>query len=164
MSDETTTAPTTEAPAETPAQENDLQAQVERIKSEARKWETRAKENSAAAKRLAEIEEASKTETQKLAERAEAAERALAEAQADALRSKVIAKHAIPEDYHEFVVGATEEELTAKAEKVQKLIAAQSESATTTRHVVVADEGKTPALALNGDGIESALKNALGIQ
>ena len=156
MSDETTTTTEVEAPAEAPAQEVDW-------KAEARKWEQRAKENSTAAKRLSEIEEASKTEAQKLAERAEAAEKALAEAQADALRSKVIARHAIPEDYHEFVVGSTEDELTAKAEKVQKLIEAQSEAATQTRHVVIADEGKTPALALNGDGIESALKNALGI-
>ena len=152
--DATTEAPATETP--TPAQETDW-------KAEARKWEARAKENSTAAKRLAEIEEASKTEAQKLADRAAAAEKALAEAQADALRSKVIAKHAIPEDYHEFVVGATEDELTAKAEKVKALIEAQN-APQATRHVVVADEGKTPALALNGDGIESALKNALGIQ
>jgi len=161
MSDETATAEVTAtettATETTPAQETDW-------KAEARKWETRAKENSTAAKRLSEIEEASKTEAQKLAERAEAAERALADAQADALRSKVIAKHGIPEDYHEFVVGATEEELTAKAEKVQKLIEAQSDAPAATKHVAVLGEGKTPPLALNGDGIESALKNALGIQ
>lgn len=151
------TEPTTEAPAaETaPAQETDW-------KAEARKWEERAKANKSASEKLAEIEEASKSEAQKLAERAEAAERALAEAQADALRSKVIAKHSIPEDYHDFIVGASEEELTAKAEKVKKLIEAQSEAPT--RHAVIPSEGSTPALALNGDGIESALRSALGIQ
>lgn len=117
----------------------------------------------AKAGRLAEIDEASKTESQKLTERAEAAERALADAQAEALRNSVLAKHSIPADYHEFVVGATEEELTAKAEKVQKLIEAQSETPTVTKHATVTAEGQTPALALNGDGIESALRNALGI-
>jgi len=48
-------------------------------KAEARKWESRAKENSTAAQRLAEIEEANKTESQKAVERAERAEKALAE-------------------------------------------------------------------------------------
>lgn len=159
MSEATTEAATTEAPTETaaPAQETDW-------KAEARKWEERAKANKSAADKLAEIEEASKTEAQKLAERAEAAEAALAAAKADALRLSVIAKFSIPEDYHEFVVGSTEDELVAKAQKVQKLIEAQAAATTPTRHAAVPGEGSTPALALNGDGIESALKNALGIQ
>lgn len=159
MSETTTeTAVAAEAPAETtvPAQETDW-------KAEARKWEERAKANKSAAERLAEIEEASKSEAQKLAERAEAAEKALADAQAESLRLSVIAKHSIPEDYQEFVSGSTEEELVAKAEKVMKLIEAQA-AATPTRHTAVPGEGSTPALALNGDGIESALKTALGIQ
>lgn len=158
MSD-TTEATTTEAPAETtaPAQETDW-------KAEARKWEDRAKANKSAAERLAEIEEASKSEAQKLAERAEAAEAALAAAKADALRLSVIARHGIPEDYQEFVTGTSEEELTARAEKVQKLIEAQQAAATPTRHAAVPGEGSSPVMALNGDGIESALKNALGIQ
>lgn len=158
MSETTTEAAAAEAPAETtaPAQETDW-------KAEARKWEERAKANKAASDRLAEIEEASKTEAQKLAERVEAAEKALAETRAEALRLSVIAKHAIPEDYQEFVSGSTEDELVAKAEKVKKLIEAQA-AATPTRHAVVLGEGTTPSdLALNGDGIESALKNALGI-
>lgn len=160
MSDETTTADNAteaaEASTEAPAQEIDW-------KAEARKWEQRAKDNKSAAEKLAEIEEASKTEAQKLAERAEKAEKALAEAQAEALRNSVLAQYSIPADYHEFVVGATEEELVAKAEKVQKLIEAQNAEPAATKHVAVTGEGKTPALALNGDGIESALRNALGI-
>lgn len=153
-----TVTPTEGAPeVETPAKETDWQA-------EARKWEARAKANKSAAEKLAElaeIEESSKSEAQKLAERAEAAEKALAEAKAESLRLSVIAKHGIPEEYQEFVSGSTEEELVAKAEKVKKLIEAQA--ATPTRHAVVPGEGSTPAMALNGDGIESALKNALGI-
>lgn len=43
-------------------------------KSEARKWEARAKENKNAAARLAELEEANKTEAQKIADRATKAE------------------------------------------------------------------------------------------
>ena len=51
-------------------------------KAEARKWEQRAKDNSTAAARLTEIEEASKTEAQKLADRAAAAESRVAEFEA----------------------------------------------------------------------------------
>lgn len=54
-------------PAEPPAQETDW-------KAEARKWEARAKQNSDAAQKLADIEEASKTEAQKLADKAASAE------------------------------------------------------------------------------------------
>ena len=161
MSTETAATEATETTAEAPAAETPP-AQETDWKAEARKWESLAKRNKDAASKLEEIEEASKSEAQKLAERAEAAEKALAEAQADALHSRVIAKHSIPEDYHDFVVGASEEELAAKAEKVKKLIEAQSEAPT--RHAVIPSEGSTPALALNGDGIESALRSALGIQ
>jgi hypothetical protein len=58
-------------------------------KTEAKKWESRAKENSTAAKRLAEIEEANKTETQKLADRAAAAEKAAEEARSETLRYRI---------------------------------------------------------------------------
>lgn len=159
MSDETTTpAETTEpeaAEVEAPAQETDW-------KAEARKWEKLAKTNKDAASRLSEIEEASKTEAQKLSERAEAAEKELASAKADALRLSVIAKHSIPEDYHDFIVGDSAEDLEAKAEKVQRLI--EASSVTPTRHAAIPGEGTAPAVALNGDGIEAALKNALGIR
>lgn len=45
-------------------------------KAQARKWEARAKENSAAAAKLAKLEDANKTELQKAADRATAAEKA----------------------------------------------------------------------------------------
>lgn len=58
-------------------------------KAEARKWEARAKENSTAAARLAEIEDASKTEAQKAAEARKAAEERAIAAEARALRREV---------------------------------------------------------------------------
>lgn len=97
--------------------------------AEARKWEARskenlrkAKENESAAQRLAEIEEAQKTESQKLIERAEAAERALAQQQTEALRLRVAAKHGITEDYLDLLTGTDEAELEARAVKVASLI------------------------------------------
>ena len=62
-------------------------------KAEARKWEQRAKENTTAAKKLAEIEEASKTAEQKAAERLAAAEKAATEAEAKVLRRDIALEH-----------------------------------------------------------------------
>lgn len=58
-------------------------------KAEARKWETRAKENSAAAARLAELESAQKTEAEKAAERLAELERKAGDAEKTALRLDV---------------------------------------------------------------------------
>lgn len=146
-----TTETTTEA---APAQETDW-------KAESRKWEARAKENTKAAERLAQIEEASKTEAQKLAERAEAAEAALAAKQKEADRLAVIAKHSIPADYHDLVRGSDAAELEAAATKVASLIASSATPART--RVVVSGEGASAALPLNGDGLEQALRAKLNI-
>ena len=104
------------------------------------------------------LADAQKTETQRALERAEAAERALAESQSAALRLSVIARHGIPAEYQEFVSGGSEDELEARATKVKAMFATAGQT-----NLIVPAEGSTPALALNGDGIESALKNALGI-
>ena len=67
-------------------------------KAEARKWEQRAKENTEAAKRLAEIEDANKSEADKTAERLAAAEKRAAEAEARALRREVALEHKLSKD------------------------------------------------------------------
>lgn len=94
-------------------------------KAEARKWEARAKENSTAAQRLAEIEEAQKTELQKAIERAEAAEAKAAkfetERQLAGWRSEVAAASGVPA---EALRGSTKEELQAHADALKPLIAA----------------------------------------
>ncbi|GAB3292991.1 hypothetical protein [Pseudoclavibacter terrae] len=109
----TPTAPT-EAPKDAPAQDTDW-------KAEARKWESRAKENSDAATKLAEIEDANKTEMQRATERAEAAERERDATKAEAERLRVFAKHSIPEEYQDLVLG-TGEQLEANAERIASLI------------------------------------------
>lgn len=134
-------------------------------KAEARKWESRAKENHAraeenskAAARLAELEESQKTEQQKLQEQLDRLTAEKAAAERSAARMAVIAKYQIPEEFAELVHGDTEEALAASAEKVAALVSKQSDG-----RVVITAEGEKPALALNGDGIERALKDALGI-
>lgn len=158
MSIPITTEPTpTPEPAvePVPAKETDW-------KVEARKWEDRAKENFAKAtagddaiKRLAEIEEANKTEAEKVAERLEAAEKRASELEAKATRAEVAAAKGVPAN---LLSGSTQAELEASADA---LIAFRGTKADT-RLVVPSEGGSTPP-ALNSDALEDALKSALGI-
>ena len=148
-------ATNTAADPAAPAQETDW-------KAEARKWEARAKENSGAAAKLAEIEEAKKSESQKLQEQLAALQERAAAAERDKTRLAVIAKHGIPEEFQDLVHGSDPDSLEASAAKVKSLIptsAAPEERAS----FVIPSEGGSPSTALNGDGIESALRKALGI-
>ena len=140
-------------PEEAPAQEPDW-------KAEARKWEKRAKENSDAAQRLAEIEEANKTEQQKQAERLAELESQVSDYQTReqiaAWKAEVAAETGVPADV---LSGSTKEELEAHASKLKPLIDQSPAS-----HQPISGEGQPAALPLNSNGIESALKNALGIK
>lgn len=89
-------------------------------KAQARKWEQRAKENLTAAKanddaakRLGEIEAASKTEAEKVAERLAAAEKRAAELEVKALRSDVALAKGVPVA---LLTGSTQEELEQAAD------------------------------------------------
>lgn len=88
----------------------DLAAEVEKWKALARKNEQRAKTNADKAKRFDDIEEASKTEQQKLLDRAEKAETELKQAQELASRAKKSAESKVP---IELIHGDTEEEMDA---------------------------------------------------
>lgn len=129
-------------------------------KAEARKWESRAKENLTAAKaneeaaqRLAEIEEAQKTEAQKAQERLEAAERRAAELEARSIRAEVAAAKGVPAN---LLSGSTQEELEASADA---LIAFRGEAGKPSAAPFVEDINKvTPDIDLAG-AIAEASKN-----
>ncbi len=134
-------------------------------KAEARKWESRAKENLNAAKvnetaaqRLAEIEESQKTEAQRAQERLDAAEKRAAELELRSIRAEVAAAKGVPVS---LLSGTTQAEIEASADA---LIAFRGEQAPQHGVYTVTAAGQRPELALNGDGIESALKSALGIR
>lgn len=91
----------------------DWEAKFKEQQKHARTWEQRARQNEAAEKRLKELEDRDKTETQRAIERAEAAEKALATAEHTALRSRIAHAKGVPEA---LLSGGTEEELTAAAE------------------------------------------------
>lgn len=107
------------------------------------------------------FEDRDKSEGDRLKEQlAELTSRA-AKAERQSSRLAVIATHQIPPEYHDLVWGDDEESLSASAKKVRSLIDATTPSDRAS--FVIPDEGGSPKLALNGDGIESALKHALGI-
>lgn len=94
-------------------------------KSEARKWEARAKKshdeakaNAAAAQRLRELEDADKTEGQKAADRATAAEKRAAEAEAKVLRLEIAAEKGLTPAQAKRLMGANREELEADADEL----------------------------------------------
>ncbi|MHA7210797.1 capsid assembly scaffolding protein Gp46 family protein [Arthrobacter sp. MDT1-65] len=147
----------------TTADTHDVPAQETDWKAAARKWEARAKENSSAAAKLASIEEASKTEAQKLQEQLAVFQERAASAERDRERLAVIAKHGIPSEFHDLVHGSDPEALEASAAKVKSLIQTTSQPQQAASFVIP-DEGNSPHLALNGDGLEAALKNALNIK
>lgn len=94
----------------------DWQAEAVKWKSLARKHETTARTNSDAAKRLSEIEDAQKSEQQKLTDRASAAEQRLASMQAQNARLMAAAVHGIPAELVELLGDGTEEQISERAE------------------------------------------------
>lgn len=128
-------------------------------KSEARKWEARAKANSTAAEKLQALEDEQKSELEKAQEKANQALKDAEDAKREAARFHIAATHKISDDYFDLLTGGTEDELTAQAEKISTLI-----TSTTNTASFIPGSAEQDAVALNGDGIENALKNALGIR
>lgn len=120
---------------------SDLAAEVAKWKELSRKNEQRAKENAAKAKRLDEIEEASKTELQKLLERAEKAEKAAAQALSDKLRAEKSAASGVDV---ELIHGSTEEEMDAAIEKAKRWADSLAKPPIAPPANLVTSDGKAP--------------------
>lgn len=123
MSDEdTTTAETATETAEQPDATPKPTETVEFWKQKAREQEKKAKENAAARIELDELRKSQLSNEEKLAaELGEAAKRA-AQAEAEAMRWRIAAKHGISdEDAALFLTGSDEETLTAQAERFREL-------------------------------------------
>ena len=115
-----------------------------------RKWEQRAKDANAKLKELepvaakaVELEEASKSELQKAQERAEAAERALADATVAAVRAEVAAAKGVPVA---LLSGDTREALEASADA---LLAFRDETARKGNYAP--NEGRTSNIDKGGE-------------
>lgn len=109
--------------------------------------------------RVKEFEDREKTEAQKLQEERDQAQKDLATERAARLRAEVAATKGVPAA---LLSGSTQEELEKSA---AELIAWRGEPASPdgAARFVVPVEGGQPTIPLNGDGLETALKNALGI-
>lgn len=95
----------------------DYKAEAEKWKALARKHEAQAKANAEKAKKLDELDEADKTEAQKAADRAAAAEKRAEEAEIRALRIEVAASKGLSPSQAKRLVGTTREELESDADE-----------------------------------------------
>lgn len=82
-------------------------------KAESRKWEQRAKDNAAAAKKLADLEDANRTDTDRIT----ALEAALAESKAAALRAQAAAEAEVPVS---LITASTEEEIKEQVKALKE--------------------------------------------
>lgn len=121
----------TETEAQEVEQPTDLTSELEKWKALARKNEARAKDNADKAKRLDDLEEANKSELEKLTARAEAAEARIAE------REKADAARALADEVAKdkgvsasVLRGSTREELEAHADSILALLPEKPKAAT----------------------------------
>lgn len=129
--------PAQEAPK---SDKTDYKAKYEGAIAESRKWEERSKANADAAKRLAEIEDASKTEAERSAERLAAAEKRAAEAEARTHRLDVALEFRLDKKDAALLDAMTDED--AMRALAQRLQAAQSDAVKNGNYVP--PEGNTP--------------------
>lgn len=116
-------------------------------KAKARDWEKRAKDNKGAADRLAELEEANKTEAQKSADRLAAAEKAAVDARAEATRYRIASEFKLsPEDAAALEHVSSEDGMRLVAERLGARDAERKKQGN-----VVPNEGKTTQPASGSD-------------
>ena len=119
-----------------------------------------AKENRLKAKQLDEIKRSQMSELEQATAAAEENRRAAEQARAEALRWRVAAKHGISdEDADTFLTGTDEETLIRQAERLASLSSKSGNTPKPDR----SQGGSGQAQALNGDGLEQALRSKLGI-
>ena len=144
MSEQPAEATATETPGtEQQAEQPKPSETVDFWKQKAREQEKRAKENAAAAKRLSEIEESQKSETEKTADRIAKAEAEVASVPskvAAALREHLVELHKIDKDDADLFLTATDPDLLLK--QVTRLVG-QADARKKTGNVVPR-EGNNP--------------------
>lgn len=136
MADENTTPAEGEEAATTSETSEALAAQTDdglgdagkrALQEERRKARAAQRELAELQKRLQEFEDRDKTEAQKLAERAAAAEKSAASAQAELLRFRIAADKKLPAELASRLQGSTPEEMVEDADKLLALFNAQQQ-------------------------------------
>lgn len=108
----------------------DYKAEAEKWKALSRKHEQRAKANEAAAKRVEELESSSKTETERLADQAKAAQKRAEDAEQRALRYEVALDKQVPANLMKFLSGESREDMEASADELLEAIKGPATGAT----------------------------------
>ena len=96
----------------------DYKAEADKWKALSRKHEGQAKTNADAAKKLADMEDADKSEVQKLTDKATLSDKAAADAQHELARLRVAMRKNLTEAQAKRLIGTTEEELEADADEL----------------------------------------------
>lgn len=156
---ETPDVPEDTAPDPAPTESETFDADyVRKLRAEAAKYRTEAKANAEKAKRLDEIEEASKSEQQRLVERAEAAEKSAADATSRLLRAEVAADKGLTPTMAARLVGSTKEELEADADALLADLSSRFAPKSASPVDTGAGVGGSPAKHENPEEIASRLK------
>lgn len=163
---ETPPAPTEPTGSESGATPN-LEAEVEKWKKHSREQEARAKANADAAKKLAELEESQKSESQKLSDKAATAETRAAALELENARLRVALKHGLTADQARRLIGDSEEELDADAETLLASLTPAGDPPPTQPQTAPREKLRTGATAstpgLGDDKLTQDLKRKLGI-
>lgn len=135
-------------------------AKIRKANAEAESLRKQIAELKPQADQFRRLEEASKSEAQRLAEAAEAARRDADTARSDAIRYKAAATYGIPSDHFDLLGTGTEDEISARAEKIRALLAtppaapaAPASTAPQTRPVAQLRPGATPGETQNEDDV-----------
>lgn len=101
---------------------------IAKANREAAGYRTRLREAEPLAQRARELEEAQMTEQQRATEAANRARQDAEDARAEALRYRAAATHGIAPDFFDLLGSGDEETVSARAERVGSLLAAQREA------------------------------------
>jgi hypothetical protein len=143
--------------------EGDVQDEVGKWKAMSRKHEAQAKANAAAAKRLAEIEEANKTEAEKTQSRLSEAEERAAKAESQLMRIEIAAAKGLTPKQAGRLVGTTREELEADADELLKDFAVTGKDEKPAAKPDFGGGRRGADIPLNGDPLMRDLKSKLNI-
>lgn len=112
-----------------------VRAELKKARDDAARYRTRSREFAddtqyeaakAALARVAELEEAQKTEAQKAADRAARAEKERDDARTELLRTRIGARHQLPDSIVSLLTGGTEEEMEERAKAISAELGART--------------------------------------
>lgn len=133
-------------------------------KAKAREWEKRAKANATAAEQLQALEDAKKTEIERIAERATLAERERDETRVELTRYRLAAKYGLDEGDLDFIPAGSDEDMEARAKRLSDRLKAQAPTQHAPGPRPDLSQGPRGDMPLNGDPLLNDIKLKLGIR